>query len=875
MQGKTVPGFDKLVNLTEVIVSTGYDASATTIDLQVGEGTKVPDPAVFGSYYGMYYDATANLLASEDANREWVLFTAKSLDQVTLTRGQQETAASTKNELGHQYRIALVLSAAQMEKYNQLQNSGMSRQAVINSNFNVWSGGTSFVDPVDESTTADKWMAGVGHISGTFPTVTLSRQSLTTGDIPGSFYNYRINTTGAGSGFHTNEYYAIYQDIINGTRFLAGANKQVTISFYAKSSIASKRLGINVQQWYGTGGSPSTTEIITGDNITLTSSWKFYSFTYTLNTLVGKTFGTNNDDFIRVVFWNMWQSASQSQVGAATAESFGGSGNVEFAQVQVCSGDVALEYKQEDGAVEYLRNVGASNILTPTEVTFVRSFDNTYFTKKTFVANKNGNAGDMLEVQSDGKVGNPTTEIVVDYMDAGSIAPTDQSNFNYRFTDEVNGKGHKFFMVNETAGLGVGYNTSNQLVVYSLFYNKVTKAWSKVSTVILTNALTGSLSSAAINNFEIISIDTTKVLIKYACSARLGFMALSVDATTGTITSGAEVQSNANMVPEVSHIAKVDTNKACVFGYVSGVGLVACALSVSTVTITRGADDTVLATPTITVNNGIAQLSAGKMLLTYCNSGGTAIMGEVITISGTTITSTYGSTSLISMATTLTTADTNGITLMYSLFEHQATADQVVVGAWKNNATRVAMQAALVTASGTTLSAAAMSDVPDKSFSSFISKNAVLCVEATTTITGGYVIASTYAGYAIDVTNLLFRKCTSNFATIETNGTDIYCTLGFSYYGNIVVRCVVNNSSTNVIYGFVYPRSEKVLLFTDASYTTNNNVICAFAGVAKTNGISSATGTVLYQNFSGYSELRLRYARAIGTITSSNYILIK
>ena len=99
MQGKTVAGFDKLVNLTEVIVSTGYDASATTIDLQAGEGTKVPDPATYGSFYGMYYDATANLLASDDENREWVLFTAKSYDQVTITRGEQETAASTKNVL--------------------------------------------------------------------------------------------------------------------------------------------------------------------------------------------------------------------------------------------------------------------------------------------------------------------------------------------------------------------------------------------------------------------------------------------------------------------------------------------------------------------------------------------------------------------------------------------------------------------------------------------------------------------------------------------------------------------------------------------------------------------------------------------------------
>ena len=155
----------------------------------------------------MYYDATANLLASDDENREWVLFTAKSYDQVTITRGEQETAASTKNELGHQYRIALVLSAAQMEKYNQLQNSGMSRQAVLNSNFNIWGNGTSYSDPANNSTTADKWKAGFVLATGTFPTIVHSRQSLTSGDVFGSFYNYRINTNGAGTSLAATENY--------------------------------------------------------------------------------------------------------------------------------------------------------------------------------------------------------------------------------------------------------------------------------------------------------------------------------------------------------------------------------------------------------------------------------------------------------------------------------------------------------------------------------------------------------------------------------------------------------------------------------------------------------------------------------------------
>lgn len=395
MQGKTVPGFDKLVNFTEVIVSTGYDASATSIVLQAGEGTKLPDPAVYGSYYGIWHDVTAEFLASADAKREWVLINTVSGDTITsLTRAQQETSASTKNEIGHQYRISIVLSAAQMEKYNQLQNNGISRQALVNSNFNIWGAGTSYSDPTTGSTTADKWNAGFVKTTGTFPTVVHSRQSLTSGDVFGSFYNYRINTNGAGSSLASTENYKIYQDIVNGTRFLSGVSKQVTVSFYAKSSIASKKLGINIIQNYGTGGSPSADENITGDNITLTSDWKFYSFTYTLNTLVGKTFGTNNDDYIRLQLWTMWQSGTQSQVGASSAESFGGSGNVEVAQVQVCSGDVALEYKQDNLDIEQIISDGfASRIVRKNSLGYV---PNAFIKDPVFTLGENVSFGDAL-----------------------------------------------------------------------------------------------------------------------------------------------------------------------------------------------------------------------------------------------------------------------------------------------------------------------------------------------------------------------------------------------------------------------------------------------------------------------------------------------
>lgn len=40
----------------------------------------------------------------------------------------------------------------------------------------------------------------------------------------------------------------------------------------------------------------------------------------------------------------MWGSSSQANVGASTAETYVGSGNIDIAQVQLCAGDVALPF---------------------------------------------------------------------------------------------------------------------------------------------------------------------------------------------------------------------------------------------------------------------------------------------------------------------------------------------------------------------------------------------------------------------------------------------------------------------------------------------------------------------------------------------------
>lgn len=223
--------------------------------------------------------------------------------------------------------------------------NALSRQAIMNGNFDIWQRGTSVaLADATQSYQADRWYDVPVDDGGTLPTLTRSRQLLTSGDIANSFFYTRLTTNGAGTSLGAGSYHEFSQKIENGVRNLCGLNKKVTLSFYARSSIANKKIGVYLAQVYGTGGSPSSAEIINGTNWTLTSTWTKYEYTFTTNTLVGKTFGTGYDDYLTVSFFNMWGTTYQDRVGDTVAETYVGSGNIDIAQVQLNAGDEALEF---------------------------------------------------------------------------------------------------------------------------------------------------------------------------------------------------------------------------------------------------------------------------------------------------------------------------------------------------------------------------------------------------------------------------------------------------------------------------------------------------------------------------------------------------
>jgi hypothetical protein len=178
-----------------------------------------------------------------------------------------------------------------------MQYAGKNR--IINGDFNVWQRGTSFSNPATGSFQADRWSV---VWDGTGATRTISRQTFAAGNvIPGYEFNYfyRFAQSVAGTGAS----YNLFQNRIEDVTTYAG--QTVTISFWAKAAANTNLVQLNLEQDFGTGGSPSPTisnNLSTG-TITITTSWQRFSYTTTVPSISGKTIGTTTPGYLGFRVW--------------------------------------------------------------------------------------------------------------------------------------------------------------------------------------------------------------------------------------------------------------------------------------------------------------------------------------------------------------------------------------------------------------------------------------------------------------------------------------------------------------------------------------------------------------------------------------------
>jgi len=187
----------------------------------------------------------------------------------------------------------------------------------------------------------DRWLYAYSDGTSTY-----SAQTFTLGAAPVTGYestNFaRVVTTGQTL---TSAFTQLVQKIESVKTF---ANQTVTVSFWAKAATGTPKVSIELDQQFGSGGSPSTRVTTYAGQATLSTSWARYSATVALPSISGKTLGTASDNYLGL---NLFLSAG-SNFNARTNSLGIQSNTFDFWGVQVEYGSYATPFQTATGTLQ-------------------------------------------------------------------------------------------------------------------------------------------------------------------------------------------------------------------------------------------------------------------------------------------------------------------------------------------------------------------------------------------------------------------------------------------------------------------------------------------------------------------------------------------
>jgi hypothetical protein len=198
----------------------------------------------------------------------------------------------------------------------------------------------------------DNWRIGGDGGGGTIAAQTLVRSTHLLGQTsvpnsPTSFLTLTNSTQGVSLGANSFNFVLTYVEDV--TQF---SNRPVTLSFWARSTVAGKIIAVESVQSFGTGGSPSADVNTLVQLVTLTTSWVRYTYTFSPPTLTGKTLGTNaNTSSLTLVFWLQGGSTFNSRIGGSPI-AWQGNGDFSLSDVQLEFGSLATTIEQRPVAAD-------------------------------------------------------------------------------------------------------------------------------------------------------------------------------------------------------------------------------------------------------------------------------------------------------------------------------------------------------------------------------------------------------------------------------------------------------------------------------------------------------------------------------------------
>jgi hypothetical protein len=211
------------------------------------------------------------------------------------------------------------------------------KNKIINGDFAI--NQRNFSSTTSNEYTFDRWQAYAGA------NLTASNQTFTPGTSPVSGYEgksfYRLVTASQNATTSL----AFPQQRIESVRTFAG--QTATVSFWAKAGSGTPKVYVELEQSFGTGGSPSANVVVAGSQVTLSTSWVRYSVTIAVPSISGKTIGTTNDGYLAFQIWISAGTDYNVRTGSLGAQN----NTFDFWGVQIEAGSVATPFTTASGSI--------------------------------------------------------------------------------------------------------------------------------------------------------------------------------------------------------------------------------------------------------------------------------------------------------------------------------------------------------------------------------------------------------------------------------------------------------------------------------------------------------------------------------------------
>ena len=220
-------------------------------------------------------------------------------------------------------------------------NFAAGKNRIINGDF-FWNQRSFTSNTASGSYNFDRFLQQ--NSGGTF---TLTPQTFTLGTAPVAGYESTNFLRGITATQSAAGDFAIFSQRIENVRTYA--NTTVTISFFAKANTGTPQIGVELNQNFGSGGSPSAAVSTPAGAVTLSTSWARYSVSVAVPSISGKTLGTSaNSSYLELNLWTSSGATNATRASSIGIQNF----TADIWGIQVEAGATATAFQTATGTIQ-------------------------------------------------------------------------------------------------------------------------------------------------------------------------------------------------------------------------------------------------------------------------------------------------------------------------------------------------------------------------------------------------------------------------------------------------------------------------------------------------------------------------------------------